>query len=122
MNWKHWPKLLEHEADCLSNDYEGLTALLKLQEHHLDWGCAFCELEDQCRDEVEEAIRQFARTRKWTLLSPVGGAFLIERIMLAEGLMKELPWYAKALKMGAPTNDMDEEETICWFLIDVWNK
>ena len=30
--------------------------------------------------------------------------------------------YAKQLKMGPPTKDMDEEETNCWFLIDAWDK
>jgi len=122
MNWKKWPNLLEHEADMLSNDYKGLLALLKLEERHLDWGCPFAEFEDQSREEVEEAIRQFAKTGKWPLLSQVGGAMLTERVMFARGLMKELQWYAQELKMGAPTKDMDEEETICWFMIDAWDK
>ena len=122
MNWKKWPKLLEYQWEILGKDYQCLLGLLKLKESHLDWGCAIDDFEDECREEVEEAIRQFASTGKWPLLSPIGGAMLLERLSFATGLMDELHWYAKQWKMGAPTKEMDEEETICWFLIDAWDK
>ena len=122
MNWKKWPKLLECESEMLGNDYKCLLAFLKLQECHLDWGCPLLELEDECREEVDDAVREFARGRKWPVLTPVGGAMLQERLLFARELMTQLKWYAKQLKMGAPDNDMDEEETICWFLIDAWHK
>src|SRR5829696_350501 len=115
MNWKKWPKLLEHQWEILNNDYKSLRSLLKFEESHLDWGCAVSDFEDECREEVEAAIRQFANTGKWPLLSPIGGAMLMERLSFADGLMTELQWYAKQWKMGPPTNDRDDEETICWF-------
>ena len=56
MNWKKWPKLLEHQSELLGNDYSSLLALLKLKEHHLDWGCPICEFEEESREEVEAVM------------------------------------------------------------------
>lgn len=122
MNWKKWPKLLEEQREILGNDYKGLLGLLKLKEHHLDWGCPITEFEEESREKVERAIHVYAKSRTWPELSEVAGAMLSERISFACGLMDDLQWCAKQLKMGPPTKDMDEAETIRWFLIDAWNQ
>ena len=57
MNWKKWPKLLEHQWELLGNDYKGLLGLLQLKESHLDWGCAIDDL-DRTSKRMSEKVKR----------------------------------------------------------------
>lgn len=122
MDWNKWSDFFEHQWGCLFNNHRSINTHLRLEDHHLDWGCALCELEDATLEEVEAAIRKFAKTKKWPKMSPIAGSLMKERISCASSMITETQWYAKQLKMGPPTRKMSEEKLICWFLIDIWEE
>ena len=120
-NWLDYAALLREAQEglefqrCLEITGEPLPKFPEAM-FHLDSGLS---------ENVEAAVRQFARTKTWPELSPAESVCIDARLHFATWQLLFCQEYgvSKALVDGAVTPDIPEEEAVLeWMLITLWNK